>query len=113
MEIEPTSSGGVPPTGIVTFKLGKKTLGMASLVGGEATLMVKSSRVLNKSITIVYGGDADFLSSAVVPPVLTRKSLKGLTRPMIEMFGRTSLRHRGHRSPTGTPSVSPALRRPS
>ena len=44
--------------------------------GGKATLTALASWILNKkALTIVYDGNGDFLSSKVVPPVLTRKSL--------------------------------------
>ena len=65
--IEPLAPGGGVPTGTVTFELKQKkkvkVLGTVALVGGEATLAVKPKVVLKKSITIVYGGDADFRAS--------------------------------------------------
>ena len=48
-------------------KVTEKVLGTASLSGGTATLTVKPNSVLKKPITIVYGGDADFLSSYAEP----------------------------------------------
>jgi hypothetical protein len=45
-----------------------KTLGTAALSGGEATLMVKPRAVLNKPITVVYGGDLDYRASTLTRP---------------------------------------------
>ena len=45
-------------------------LGTALLGSGTATLTVSTSKVLKKSITILYGGDTDFAASTVAPPVL-------------------------------------------
>jgi hypothetical protein len=47
-----------------------------SLEGGQAALLVKASSVLNKSITIVYGGNADFSASTATSPSLTKKGLQ-------------------------------------
>ena len=51
----------------MTFELLKKsrknvkvtTLGTASVTGGQATLTFKASKVMKKSLTIVYSGDAN------------------------------------------------------
>jgi len=83
-EIEPLAPGGGVPTGRVAFELltrsGKKIhtqmLGNVAVAGGQAALLVKASSVLNKSISIVYGGDADFGPSTVTSPRLTQEGLK-------------------------------------
>jgi hypothetical protein len=85
-EIVPLAPGGGGPTGMVAFELltrkGKKikihTFGEMSVKGGQATLTVKASRVLDQSITIVYGGDTDFLTSTATSPKLTQKGLNKL-----------------------------------
>ena len=85
-EIEPLAPGGGTPTGMVAFELltrkGKKiktdTLGRVSVTGGQATVLVKASSVLNKSITIVYGGDTDFRASTDTSPKLSKKGLDGV-----------------------------------
>jgi len=51
-------------------------LGNVAVAGGQAALLVKASSVLNKSISIVYGGDADFGPSTVTSPRLTQEGLK-------------------------------------
>ena len=59
------------PSGLVTFefqskakkRVTEKVLGTAMLDGGAATLAVKASSVLKKTVTVVYGGDTDFTSS--------------------------------------------------
>ncbi len=53
---------------------------------------MKPNSVLKKPIKIVYGGDADFLSSSLSPPTLTQASLKSLARPMVML----QARGRGH-----------------
>jgi len=73
VEIKRSSTGGAIPTGEVTFELLKKsrkktqviTLGKAALSGGEATLNLKASKVMKKSITIIYGGDANDTASSL------------------------------------------------
>ena len=99
-EVQPMAPGGGVPTGTVTFeiqvkskkKVTEKVLGTATLGGGSATLTVKPKSVLKKPITIVYGGDADFLSGTMSPPTLTQAALKSLARPMVAL----QARGRGH-----------------
>ena len=47
------------------------TLGTAAVSGGEATLTLKASKVLNKAITIVYSGDANDKASTLITPKLS------------------------------------------
>jgi hypothetical protein len=46
-------------------------LGKAVLHGGTAMLKVARSLVLNKAVTIVYKGDADFLASTETMKILS------------------------------------------
>ena len=56
-----TSPGAGSPTGTVTFKLGSKTLGSATLSGGAASLTVTTLPVgTSDKVTATYGGDANF-----------------------------------------------------
>jgi hypothetical protein len=88
-EVVPVEPGGGVPTGMVTFeflvKHGKKpkvkTLGTAALHGSEATLTVKPKAVLNKPITIIYGGDPNYRASTLTPPKLTQAGLNSLAQP--------------------------------
>jgi hypothetical protein len=52
-----------------------KALGTAVLSGGEATLTCKAHEVLKKPLTIVYGGDPDFLASMMGPSELAKKPM--------------------------------------
>jgi hypothetical protein len=53
-----------PPTGTVTFKDGATTLGTGTLNGaGVATYTTSALNVATHSITAVYGGDTNFLTS--------------------------------------------------
>jgi hypothetical protein len=84
-EVQPTAPGAGVPTGIVTFegtkaKEKKKLLGTAVLSGGSATLSVKPNQLQKQVVTIIYSGDADFLSSTETTPRLTPASLKTLAR---------------------------------
>ena len=82
-KIEPSAPGGGVPTGVVAFELltkkGRKTktqtLGKVSVAHGQATITVKASSVLNKSITIIYSGDTDFRANTVASPKLTARGL--------------------------------------
>jgi len=53
----------------------------AVVSGGSATLLVNPNRVLRQAVTIIYSGDADFLSSTETTPRLAQASLKNLVRP--------------------------------
>ncbi len=82
-EIAPLAPGGGAPTGVVAFDLltrkGKKvqtkTLGKVSVIDGQATFSVNTSSVLNRSITIVYGGATDFRATTAISPKLTRQGI--------------------------------------
>ena len=57
------------------MKFTEKVLGTVPVNGsGAATLTVKLSGMLKQTITILYGGDTDFTSSKVTPPVLTNRA---------------------------------------
>ena len=88
-EIEPVAPGGGIPTGVVRFaflvKHRKKTktnlLGTAALNHGQAMLTLKPKQVLNKTITVIYDGDPDYLATSLAPFKLTQSALKHLARP--------------------------------
>ncbi len=69
------SPGTLPPSGIVTFKLGTKTLGTASLASGTAALKTKKLAMGSNKITVVYSGNADFdgSTSATLREVVKKK----------------------------------------
>ena len=79
VEITRQSAAGSFPTGEVTFELLKKpkkktkviSLGKAALNGGEAMFSLKARKVMKKSITIVYSGDANDKASSLTTPKLT------------------------------------------
>ena len=73
-QVQPLAPGGGVPTGVVSFRIKKKTLGTVALVGGQAALPVKSRSVLNKPITVIYGGGGDFQSSTLASTTLTSRS---------------------------------------
>jgi len=58
------ASGSFAPSGIVTFKSGGTSIGIAALdASGVATLATSSLAVASHSITAVYGGDASFTAA--------------------------------------------------
>ena len=61
------SSGLGTATGSVTFMDGTTTLGTAPLTGGTATFSTSSLAIGSHSITVVYGGDANFAGSTSSP----------------------------------------------
>jgi hypothetical protein len=81
--------GSGTPTGTVTFKDGSTTLGKSTFTGGSASLTTASLAVATHSITVSYGGDGDFLSSAsatlsdVVNQAGTTTSLVSATNPSV------------------------------
>ena len=58
-----TMSGGLSPTGTVTFFEGPTNLGSATLSGSAAILMVSSLALGAHAITAVYGGDSNNMSA--------------------------------------------------
>ncbi len=58
------SPGAGTASGIVTFKDGATTLGTGALSGGTAIFTTAALQVGSQSITAVYGGNADFSTSA-------------------------------------------------
>ena len=58
-----TSQTAGIPTGTVTFKDGTTTLGTGSLTAGTATFSISTLAVNTHSITAVYGGDGNNLTS--------------------------------------------------
>jgi hypothetical protein len=88
VEIQPVAPGAGVPTGIVTFeektaKAKEKLLGTAELADGSATLSVQLKSVQKQVVTIIYSGDADYLSSTVTTPRLAQSSLKNRVRPLM------------------------------
>jgi hypothetical protein len=61
--VTPVAPGAGTPTGTVTFKDGKKTLGTQTLSGGRASFTISSLALGKNSITAVYSGDGDFTAS--------------------------------------------------
>ncbi len=99
-EIEPVAPGGGVPTGVVSFMMKKKKLGTVALVNGQATLSLKPRSILNKTITVIYGGGADFQSSTLSSPRLTSRSLARparMTRALVRQGPGPSARPSGDR----------------
>ena len=70
--ITPEAPGSGVPTGTVIFELLQKSkkakpkvLGTVGLSGGTATLLVKPATVKNKTLEVIYSGDANFQASSV------------------------------------------------
>jgi parallel beta-helix repeat protein len=60
-----TVSGGLDPTGMVTFRDGSTVLGMVAIdSNGVAKLTISSLSVASHTITATYGGDADNAGSS-------------------------------------------------
>jgi hypothetical protein len=90
--VVPIAPGSGVPTGTVIFeatapgkgkKAGTRTrvLGTAALASGEATLKIQARRVRDRSITVIYGGDADFTPSQSEMSTTTDVALESLARP--------------------------------
>src|SRR5207302_402642 len=65
-----TSSATGTPTGTVTFQDGASALGTGTLSGGTARLTEWRVGAGTRSMTAIYGGDANFTGST--PPTLTQ-----------------------------------------
>ena len=85
-ELEPVAPGRGVLTGQVMFELVTKhhkktqvtTLGRAAAIGGAVTMGFKPTTVLNKMVTVVYGGDPDFAASSMTTPRLTNSGIANL-----------------------------------
>jgi len=91
--VSAAAPGSGTPTGTLTFKDGSTKLGSAALGGGTASFTTASLAVATHSITVSYGGDADFTSSAsttlsqVVNQAGTTTSITSGTNPSV--FGQS------------------------
>ena len=103
-EIEPVAPGGGVPTGVVSFMMKKKKLGTVALVDGQATLSLKPRSILNKTITVIYGGGADFQSSTLSSPRLTSRSLARPARMARPWFEKDPAHPPAHRATAKDPS---------
>jgi Bacterial Ig-like domain (group 3) len=67
--------GAAAPSGSVTFRLGKKTLGKGTLSDGIAIIKTKKLALGSSKITVVYGGNANFeaSTSATLKEVVKKK----------------------------------------
>src|SRR5712692_2442114 len=85
--------GSGTATGTVTFKDGATTLGTGTLSAGQATFATSSLTVATHSITAVYGGDPNFVTSTssalsqAVNQASTGTSLTSSPNPSV--FGQT------------------------
>ncbi len=76
--------GSGTPTGTVTFYNGKKKIGFATLDNGMATLATKKLTLGTHTITVIYGGDADFngISSSGLREVIKKAAKSKKTTAM-------------------------------
>jgi len=84
-----SAPGAGTPTGTVTFMDGISVLGSGTLSGGAATFSTASLAVGAHSITVVYGGDADFNGST--SPALTQTVNQGTTTTGVGTSGTPSI----------------------
>ncbi len=77
----PTTGSG--ETGTVTFFDDGARIGTATVVNGQATLVVTSLSLGDHDITAAYDGDADFIGSSTTGPVsqLVVGAAADLSRP--------------------------------
>ena len=61
--VKAVAPGSGTPTGTVSFLDGSTSLGTGTLSGGKATLSISTLAVAAHSITVVYVGDTNFLTS--------------------------------------------------
>jgi hypothetical protein len=88
-EFDPPDSGAALPTGTVKFELLQpkkkpKQLAKVKLTSGTATLSENPSKVLNKSIEIIYSGDANYQASSSTATV-AQSSLAPSRRAMVRV----------------------------
>ena len=61
--VDSSNTAATSATGTVTFMEGSTILGTGTIKDGVATLTVSNLAVGSHSITVVYGGDADYQTS--------------------------------------------------
>ena len=90
--VKAVAPGSGTPTGTVSFLDGSTTLGTGTLSGGTATFSISTLAVAAHSITVVYGGDTNFLTSPsgiltqTVKQVATTSAVSSSVNPLA-VFG--------------------------
>ena len=92
--VKAVAPGSGTPTGTVSFLDGSTTLGTGTLSGGTATFSISTLAVAAHSITVVYGGDTNFLTSTsgiltqTVKQAATTSSVSSSANPSVIWPGR-------------------------
>ncbi len=73
--------GAGTPTGVVTFFVDGQAFRQATLSGGTATIVVPSSVVTGRSVSVAYNGDTNFRSSRTSSLVLNSTAFRAANRP--------------------------------
>jgi hypothetical protein len=94
--------GSGTPTGSGTFMDGSTALATSSLSGGTATISISTLAVAAHSITVVYGGDSDFLTSTSA--VLTQTVKQAGTTSSVTSSANPSV---SHQAVTFTATIAP------
>jgi uncharacterized protein (TIGR03437 family) len=104
--VSTTGSGGVSPTGSVTFMDGSTTLGATPLTGTSAMLSTSSLAAGTHNVTAVYSGDSNFSGSTSSAVVVTVRASAGVSLAFSEGAGGLTLTSavtiNGNVTPTGT-----------
>ena len=83
--VSANSPGSGTPTGTVTFYDGTTSIGTGTLSGGKATIKMSTLPAGSDSITVVYDGDMNFVTStsaALIQTVNFKTSTTNLTQTM-------------------------------
>ena len=95
--VNPSVAQNHPATQNVTFTSNGASVGTASLVGGQATLVVSTLAVGTDSLMATYAGDTNFSSatSGSLPHIVTQPNLTSQTisfpQPLTPVFSGTTL----------------------
>jgi hypothetical protein len=104
------NSGGTVPTGTVTFKDGAGTLATATLTGGSASFTTSSLTTGTHSITAVYSGDSNNLTSTsntVSQQIVLAPTTTSLTSSINPAYAGQPITFKAHVSSGGVAPTGP------
>jgi hypothetical protein len=83
-----TAPGSGAPTGTVTYFVNGRSIASRTLNNGTASITITARKALKKTVSVTYGGDANFSGSSSPRQVVTTGGLKASARPFTAFFAR-------------------------
>jgi hypothetical protein len=86
--VQVTVPGSGVPTGAVTYFVNGRSVATRTLSNGTSSITVAARKALKKTISVAYGGGANFSGSSSARQVVTTGGLKASARPFTAFFSR-------------------------